>query len=88
MRHLIGLGAIATAALLFALAYITGVNGVLVDCIAHSCTSLQLPKPLSFAMGALLAAAGVASLYVALKAFQRPPQSDSKHESHPSESGA
>jgi hypothetical protein len=70
VKHLTGFGAIAIAALLFALAYITGVKGVLVDCIAHTCTTLQLPQPLSFLMGALLAAAGFASLYVALRAFQ------------------
>ena len=70
MKHLTSIGAVAIAALLFALAYITGVKGVMIDCIAHTCTTLQLPQPLSFLMGALLAVAGFASLYVALRAFQ------------------
>jgi hypothetical protein len=70
MKRFTGLGALAIAALLFALAYITGVEGVLIDCIAHTCTTLRPPKPLSFLIGALLAAAGFASLYVAFKAFQ------------------
>ena len=83
MKRLASLGAVAVAALLFALAYITGVKGVLIDCIAHTCTTLQLPQPLALVMGALLAAAGIASLYVALKAFQSRSESSLKRENRP-----